>query len=253
MRGKVFQQRVEKAGFDIRVYEQPKSKSRRAWQNEQSILSDWLKSLPKPVGIMACNDDRGQHVTEVCKTAGLKVPDEVAVIGVDNDELVCDLTEPPLSSLALNVEKGGYEAAELLDHLMSGKKITTDSIIVEPTQVVGRQSTDVLAIEDRLVSEALQFIRNNAKRTIQVADVVAVARVSRRSLEQRFRKILGRSINHEIRRVRVEQVARILIETNKSIGQIALDLGYPGVDHIARYFRAEKGISPAAYRKLHHR
>jgi len=252
MRGKIFGQSVEEAGFDIYFYEQPKSKSKREWQNEQGILSNWLKSLPKPVGIMACNDDRGQHITEACKTAGLRIPDEVAVVGVDNDELVCDLTEPPLSSVALNIEKGGYEAAELLDHLMSGKKIATRKIIVEPMRVVGRQSTDVLAIEDPMVSEALRFIRGNAKRAIQVSDVVAAVAVSRRGLEQRFRKILGHSINREIRRVRVEQVARFLTETNKPVGQIALYLNYPGIDHIARYFRAEKGISPVAYRKLHH-
>ena len=162
---------------------------------------------------------------------------------------VCDLTEPPLSSVALNVEKGGYDAAELLDHLMSGEKIATRNIIVEPTQVIARRSTDVLAIEDTMVSEAVQFIRQNAKRAIQVSDAVAAVAVSRRSLEQRFRRILGRSINHEIRRV--ERVARMLLETNRSIGQIALDLGYPGIDHIARHFRAEKGVSPVAYRKLY--
>ena len=181
----------------------------------------------------------------------LKVPDDVAVIGVDNDKLICDLTEPPLSSVALDVEKAGYHTAELLDKLMAGKKIEDQKIIVEPTHVVSRQSTDILSIDDIAVSEALHFIRKNSHRAIQVGDVVAAVLVSRRSLEQRFRNKIGRSIFKEIRRARIERITNMLVETNLPIAKIAIDMGFSGVDHIARYFYSEKGTSPQAYRKSH--
>ena len=217
---------------------------------EQGLIADWLKSLPKPVGLMVCNDDRGRQITETCNAVGLNVPDEISVVGVDNDNLVCELSSPPLSSIALSVERAGYEAAELLDKLMAGKKKkTTRTITVSPTHIVTRQSTNILAIEDHEVVQAVRFIRKHPKEPIQVGDVVNVVTLSRRVLERRFRKALGRSVHDEIRRVRIEQVARMLMETNLSVSQIALDLGYPGVDHIARYFQREKGMSPLAYRK----
>jgi len=247
-RRKSFKERISENGFETYVYKQPKSIRKRQWQQEQRIMADWLKSLPKPIGLMACNDDRGQHVAEACKIAQLKVPDDVAIVGVDNDELVCDLADPPLSSIALNVEKGGYQAAELLDKLMKGEKVESSSITVEPTHVVVRQSTDILAIEDPAVSKAVRFIRENSGKPIQVSEVVLYVAVSRRCLEQRFKIILGRSINKEIKRVRTERISRMLVETDENIGHIALDLGFPGIDHISRYFRAEKGISPQKFR-----
>ncbi len=249
-----FAKAIAKAGFETNIYQQPRARTKRVWDNEQSFIADWLKSLPKPVGLMVCNDDRGRQITETCNAVGLNVPDEIAVIGVDNDNLACELSSPPLSSIALSVERAGYEAAELLDKLMAGKKKkTTRTITVSPTHIVTRQSTNILAIEDHEVVQAVRFIRKHAKELIQVSDVLNVVVVSRRSLERRFRRALGRSVHDEIRRVRIEQVARMLVETNLSVSQIALDLGYPGVDHIARYFQREKGMSPLTYRKRYGR
>ncbi|MFQ5953320.1 MAG: substrate-binding domain-containing protein [Candidatus Omnitrophota bacterium] len=244
-----FGKRVAEAGFEAHIYKRPKSRSRQLWENEQALVVDWLKSLPKPVGLMACNDDRGRELTEACKMAGLRVPEEVAIIGVDNDELVCELSDPPLSSVALNVERGGYEAAELLDKLMAGKESIKKDIIIEPMYVVSRQSTDILAVEDRQVAEALHFIRQHSKKMIQVSDVLDRVLLSRRSLENRFRRLLGRSIHEEIRRVRIERVVQMLVESNLPVGQIALALNFTSNEHISRYFRKEKGMSPQAYRK----
>ena len=247
-----FGERVTQAGFKIHYYKQPKSRAKRLPAEEQIIIADWLKSLPKPVGLMACNDDRGREVIEACRIAGLHVPEEIAVLGVDNDELVCKLSNPPLSSIALNFEKAGYDAAELLDKLMSGKeKMTGVKIVVRPTRSVTRQSTDILAIEDREVAGAMRFIRQHCKEPIQVSDVVSAVAVSRRNLYQRFRRILGRSIHQEIRRARVEQVAQMLVETHLSVSQIGLALGYPRTAHIARQFRKEKGMSLLEYRKAY--
>jgi len=248
-RSKSFGSRIAKAGFKTHFYKQAKFRGKHLWKNEQLLMADWLKSLPKPLGLMACNDDGGQQVIDACKIAGLKVPDEVAIIAVDNDELVCGLTDPPLSSINLNFERAGYESAELLDKLMAGEKMSGQSILVPATHIVTRRSTDILAIEDPDVAKALSFIREHARESIQVADVADMVALSRRSLERRFRKILGRSVHDEIGRTRIDQVLRMLLETNLTVSQIALRLGYPGVDHIARDFRRVKGVSPAAYRK----
>ena len=248
-RGEIFCKMVTDAGFQAYVYKEPKSRARRQWEVEQNTMAEWLRSLPKPVGIMACNDDRGRQVIEACKIAALHVPEEAAIIGVDNDDLVCSLSHPPLSSIVLNFERSGYEAAELLDELMAGKKPENQTIVVKPTHVIARQSTDVLAIQDKDVARAVRFIRQRAKEAIQVDDVVRVAAVSRRGLERRFRIVLNRSVLDEIRRVHIELVTRMLIETNLSVTQIASSLGYTGVAHIGRYFRREKGVSLLEYRK----
>lgn len=246
-----FRRRIATAGFEIHVYERPWKKVARLWGTEPNEIGNWLKSLPKPVGMMTCSDDRSLHVVEACKIAKLHVPEEVAVVGVDNDEILCDLSNPPLSSVALNIEKAGYEAAELLDRMMAGEDVGQPLIFVRPTHVVTRQSTDILAINDTEVAGAVRFIRQHAKELIQVRDVVEVTSVSRRSLEQRFRQVLHRSVLDEIRRVHVEQVARMLVETNLSISQIAMALGYSGIHNIARYFKRQKNMSPVAYRKLY--
>ena len=249
-RGEDFGKRIAKAGFQISFYNLPRLKIQRLWENEQIILVDWLKSLPKPIGLMACNDERGQYVLEACQVAGLRVPDEVAVIGVDNDELICDLTVPPLSSVALNHEKAGYQAAQLLDKMMVGKKVDSKSIIsLEASHVETRQSTNVLAIEDHEIADAVRFIHRHSNEAIQVSDVADSVTVSRRVLERRFREVLNRSVHDEIRRARVERASWMLVETDLHVSEIVLHLGYPSDKHIARQFRKEKGMTPLQYRR----
>jgi LacI family transcriptional regulator len=248
-RGKGFCDRVSQAGFETSVYVQPKSKTNRSWEKEQSFVVDWLRSLPKPVALMVCNDDRGQYVTEACKIAGLHVPEELAIIGVDNDELICDLTDPPLSSVAVNTEMAGFEAAKLMKELMDGEDMAGKVIMVNPTHVVTRKSTDILAIEDREVAEAVRFIRRNAKRSLQVNEVAQAAALSRRVLEKRFRAILHRSVHQEIKRIRITLLTEMLTQTDMTISEIASEMGFPGAEHIARYFRKEKGMSLIDYRK----
>jgi len=252
-RSEGFSKRIAEAGFKTHFYQQPKSRAQRLWEKEQILLADWLKSLPKPIGLMACTDDRSRDVMEACKIAGLNVPVEIAIVGADNDEIICNLSDIPLSSVAFNVEKAGYEAAELLDELMAGKKMADQRILVRPTHVVARQSTDILAISDKEVAEAVRFIRRHSREPIQVRDVVDAIALSRRSLYQRFHRVLGRSPNEEIRRTRVEQITRMLVETDLSVKKIALALGFSDAAHIARYFRQEKGLSLIEYRKQYGR
>lgn len=248
-RGEHFGRYIKDAGFSVNFYVQPGSRILQRWENEQGLLADWLKSLRKPVAVMACNDDRAQHVIEACKMVNIKIPEEVAVLGVDNDILVCDLCEPPLSSIALNTEKAGYDAAELLDALMHGQEMTGQEILVEPTHIATRRSTDILSIQDPDVAEALRFIRENCRAQITVDDVVEALPVSRRVLEKRFRKLLNRSVLEEIRKARTDAAARMLVETEMSISQIAEKLGYTETAHLSRYFHKEKGLSPIAFRK----
>lgn len=253
-RGKSFCQKVREAGFRPHYYEydQPQVVSRRSWAREQGVLVDWLKSLPKPVGIMACNDDRSQYVLEACKMGDIHVPEQVAIVGVGNDDLICDLAAPTLSSVALSAEKAGYEAAATLDKLMRGDAPTDQVIVVRPSRVVTRQSTDIFAVADRDVVNALRFIHTRAKtEPLQVDDVLRRVPVSRRSLYNRFARALGRSVHEEIKRVRVDELSRLLVNTDLPISQIALRLGCSDMKNLARYFKKAKGMSPTEYRKCH--
>ena len=197
---------------------------------------------------MACNDDRALQVVEACKLVDLHVPEEIAVIGVDNDVLVCDLADPPISSIALTAEAAGYAAAEQLDRLMRGEKMTGQRIVVFATHIVTRASTDITAVTDSDVAAAVRFIRKNADQNIQVKDVVNATMISRRVLENRFRAVLRRPIHQEIRRMRVNRIIQLLVDTDLTIKEIALRSGFDSAWHIARYFRRVVGVSLREYR-----
>ena len=253
-RGRGFCLRVREAGYEPHWYEheQRAFASRQSWEREQGVLVDWLRSLPIPVGLMACNDDRSQIVLDACKIAGLHVPEQVAILGMGNDDLVCDLAVPRLSSIALSAEKAGYEAAALLDHWMAGGSVADRTVVGLPRYVVTRQSTDVFAVADPYVLEALRFIHGWAgSKPIQVDDVVKAIPLSRRSLCDRMAKTLGRSVHEEIKRVRVDQLLRLLVGTDLSVSQIASKLGCSDVKNLARYFKQETGVTPLQYRKRH--
>jgi len=240
------------AHFDCAEFSINAATTGSAWRDQREAIANWLRSLPRPVGLMASNDDLGHEVIAAAKLAGLSVPDDVAVIGVDNDEVVCGLTDPPLSSVAVNFERAGYEAAHVLAGMMR-REASPSRIIVSPTHVVPRRSTSLLAVEDQHLARALRFIRDRVQESPPVEAVAKAAGISRRALEKRFRDSLGRSVLDEIRRVRTDQIARLLVETELPVAQIADQLGFADVQHIARYFRSAKAMSPLAYRKVHGR
>jgi LacI family transcriptional regulator len=246
-----FSQFNDEAGYKTFLYNSPKKNKSEDWENEQRYMSDWIQTLPKPIGMMACNDDRGQHVLEVCKLMGLKVPEDVAVIGVDNDPMICEIGDPPLTSLALNVEAVGYEAAKLLDKLIENHKMDCQQLMVSPSHIVQRQSTDIFAVNDIEVVSAIRFIKENAKNKILVNDIVKITRLSRRALEERFRKTIRRSIYDEIKRVRVELIAKLLIDTDLPISHITSLFNFTDSEHISRYFKKEKKVGLREFRKLH--
>lgn len=221
----------------------------KTWQHEQPAMVRWLKSLRKPAGLMACNDVCGREVLQACATAGLKVPDEVAVVGVDNDEMMCELSNPPLASVALDLEVAGYEAALLLDSLMKGK-VSTGEVWVRPTHVVSRRSSDAIAQEDAVVARALQFIRDRASQNVAVSEVYEEVGVSRRTLERRFMRAINRTVLSEIVRRRVDRAKRLLIETDMPCYAIANESGFGSLNTFNRTFGRCEGITAQTFRAL---
>ncbi len=252
LRQKFFSQHIRKAGFKVHVYADL-APTANVWHQERRRMAAWLQSLPKPVGLMACNDDCGQQVIEACKLANLSVPDAVGVLGADNDEVVCGLSDPPMSSVSINFERAGYEAALVLFRLLRGVRHIPSKITVRATHVIARRSTDFMAVSDPRVTKALQFIRDHARENMVVMDVASAAALSRRALEIKFRREIGCSIHKHIRRVRTGQIVRLLVETELPVGQIAESLGFPDIQHFARFFRADKQMSPLAYRRTYGR
>ena len=245
-----FADRVAEAGWACESFPVPPCPTGSSWPKERALMARWLQSLPKPLGLMAANDDRARQVVDACKVAGIAVPSEVGVIGVDNDEVVCGLSDPPLSSVALNFDRAGYEAASALDCLINGRGTVPARIVVHPTHLVVRSSTDVVAVEDQSLAKALRYIRGTSRwEELTVAAVARHAGISRRSLEKRFRRELGYSVLDDIRRVRTDKMAQLLVETQLPVCEIAETLGFGDAQHFARYFRAVKNMSPLAYRK----
>jgi LacI family transcriptional regulator len=216
---------------------------------EKQNISNWLRSLPIPLCVFACNDDRGIYILDVCKAIGLRVPEEIAVLGVDNDELVCDLSSPALSSIQVGFEKAGFEAAVALNRLMSGEKEAAKIIITaKPLYIVTRRSSELFAIEDQEVRKALIFIREHYKEPIQVGDVVEAACLSRRSLQLRFKKLLNRSIYEELNSLRINDIKTRLLNTTDPINMIATSLKYVDIANFTRFFKQYTSMSPKEYR-----
>jgi LacI family transcriptional regulator len=233
----------------VHIYQHRRGGQKRWWSGEEGHMAAWLAGLPKPLGVFASNDDLGRRVLEASRAAGIAVPDSVAVLGVDNDEILCNLCNPPLSSIELSVEKAGFEAAAMLDRMMAGQSPECWEIIVEPMGVITRQSTDVLAIDDQDVALAVRFIRENAARPINVSDLLEAIPVARRTLECRFRNVLGRSLHAEILRAHVERAKMLLAATDKPISWVAENAGFATPGYMAEAFYRATGQKPTAYRR----
>ncbi|HET9373547.1 MAG TPA: DNA-binding transcriptional regulator [Chthoniobacterales bacterium] len=243
-----FRKHLRDAGFELRVFDSESSDA-EDWLRERSKLANWLLSLPKPIGIFACYDIRGQQLLDVCRQTGLSVPDEVAVIGHHNDELLCELCDPPLSSIIPNARRAGYEAAELLDRMMQGRPIRNQTRLVAPIGVFARKSTEAIAVGDIQIAQAMRFIRDHACEGIGVEDVLKVVPISRTVLERRFQKFLRRSPYEEILRLRLERVKQLLTTTDLSIAHIADLVGFSGVEYLSAMFKRKLGISPREFRR----
>jgi LacI family transcriptional regulator, galactose operon repressor len=246
-----FVELVKQGGQVCEVFPCSGIRARKAsWEQEQEDIARWLKKLRKPVGVLASNDDRGHQVLDSCRRAGLSVPHEVAVLGVDNDTNLCNLCTPPLSSIDTNASAVGYEAASLLIRMMKGEKAPRSPVLIgSPKGLVRRQSTDMLAIDDIEVAKALRFIREHACEGIQVSDVLAQTKHSPSTLERRIKALFGRSLKSEITRVRLDSAKLLLQETNLKISQVASRTGFNESKYFCEVFRTVEGITPTMYRK----
>ncbi len=245
-----FTSTVEQHGFPFSIYESPwRGPDAPRWDLEIDRVGQWLKRLPKPVAVMACNDVRGLHLLDACQRAGMLVPEDVAVMGVDNEEILCDLCNPPLSSVDPDPERIGYEAAELLDLLMTGQAPPRQRTLIEPLAVVTRHSSDVFAMEDRHVAAAVRFIREKALHGCRVEDVLKHVRVSRSFLERKFRQYLKRSPQEEIRAFQLNRVKQLLRETDFTLERIAGLSGFDHPEYLSVVFKRLTGQSPGSFRK----
>jgi len=211
-------------------------------------VTRWLQKLPKPVGLMACNDMRGRQVLDACRASNVAVPEDVAVIGVDNEEVLCELSDPPLSSVVPNTERIGYEAAAQLARMIAGERGRPQQVLVAPIAVVTRRSTDVLAIEDRQVAAAARFISEHACEGIDMSDVLQAVPMSRSTLERRYRKVTGRSPKHDILRYRLGRAKQLLAETDFPVALIAEKIGFDHTEYLNVIFKKKIGLTPVQFR-----
>jgi LacI family transcriptional regulator len=249
-RAEHFARIAAEAGAEVSVYASRGTAERPAPLGvEHRDLAAWVRRLPRPVGVMACYDIKAQQLLDVCRELGVAVPEEVAVVGVDNDPLLCSLATPPLSSVIPNTHRTGYEAAALLDRLMSGDRVAPSAHLIPPLGIETRQSTDVLAIADREIAAAVRFIREHACDGATIADLLRAVPLSRRVLESRYKKATGRTPHEDLLRLRLERVKQLLAETDHSLERIATLAGFDHPEYMSVAFKRETGQTPGRYRR----
>lgn len=252
-----FRQLVADAGCSLSIYESPSRRDapltsmEQSWLVDAESMSTWLAALSPPTGLFVCNDIRGQQVLNACRTLEVDVPDDVAVIGVDDDDTICPLSDPPLSSVRPNAERVGYRAAEILHALMNGKPAPPEVEFVPPITVAERLSTKVNAVEDRELARVCRFIREHACEGIDVNDVTEFTSLSRRQLERRFRSELQRTPHEEITAAQLARVTQLLRETSMTLEQITPLAGYSHKERLSAVFKRETGQTPGGYRRQH--
>lgn len=245
-----FAARLHQSDSEVLTYELPRTlRGRAPWEQRQDQLASWITKLPKPVGVLVCSDQLGLDFLEACRRAEVAVPDEVAVIGVDNDEVLCEVSYPALSSVWPAHSQVGYEAAALLDRLITGQPKPEHPILIAPAGVVTRHSTDVLAIQDRPIAKALHVIREHACDGLTVEDVARHAGLSRSLLQARFRKALGKTIHEEILNVRLQRACQLIVETDLPLIEVAEKSGFKHQEYMGVVFKFRLGKTPAQYRR----
>jgi LacI family transcriptional regulator len=242
---------ISQAGYGEHFLSYKNQQLDTLWFYDSSALVDWLKSLPPHTALFCCDDNQGNKITEVCNFSGIRIPDDVAVLGVDNDVTVCNLSAPTLSSVNLDIERGGYDAAALIVQMMAHPDTPLTDVVIQPTTIVSRSSTNIYATDDPYILKALEYIHGNLYSPINVTDVLRQLPLSRRLLEIRFRKVIGQSIYNYISECRMKLFARLLQEGDTPVCEIALNLGMNNYGNLARHFKSVMGCTPTEYRKKH--
>jgi LacI family transcriptional regulator len=250
LRREAFEQLCKQQGLTCHSYEARSTHDPKySWDEDRQMLANWIKQLPQPAGIFACYDYQAQKILDVCRELDIAVPEQFAVVGVDNDELICTASTPSLSSVILDPEKTGYEAAQMLDDLMSGKEVSSTGMLIPPIGLTTRQSTDLFAIDDPDIAKALRLIRERACLGAKVYDILEEIPVSRRILESRFKKITGKTPHDFLLRYRLERARTLLRETNLSMSEVAERAGFGHAEYMSEVFIREVRIRPGEYRR----
>jgi len=249
-RGEAFQQAVAARGYACDTYRPGYRAGRKmSWGEQQRRVNRWLLSLPRPIAILAVDAHHARQLAEVCHYSSIRVPDDFAILAGDSDELLCEVSTPPLSAVSLACERIGYEAAAMLHQMMEGKHAPSEPVLIPPHGVTSRQSTDFLAIDDPLIVRALRFIQNHTQHGIGVDDILREVPLSRRSLEIQFKAYLGRTPAEEIRRVQLERAKELLLNRDLSITEVALSSGFSNATRFGIAFRKKYGTTPRNFRK----
>lgn len=247
-RAEGFWKEVEKAGGNYYYFESENLNGEQ-WSKSHIQLDEWLLSLPKPVGLFACDDSFALQVSEICKINNIKIPEDISLLGVDNDELICNLSDPPISSIMTDVEKGGYEAGRLIDRFIKREITEPFDIIIRPTRFELRKSTEKYDISNEYISEIVNFIEDNFTTDINIDSFSEMVPLSRRNLEVKFKDEMGISIYQFILSCRIDYFAHLLLTTDRTLFDLALESGFNDCKNISRIFKKMKGCTPIEYRK----
>ncbi len=247
-RAEGFRSQIEKIGGNYHYFES-ENLDGEEWGSSHIQLDEWLLSLPKPVGLFACDDNFALRVSQYCKINNIKIPEEIALLGVDNDELICNLSDPPISSIVTDVEKGGYEAGGLIDRMNKGEIKEPFNIIIRPTRFELRKSTEKYDIENEYISQVVSFIEDNFISDINIEELTGMVPLSRRNLEVKFKEEMGTSIYQFIISLRINYFAHLLATTERTLFDLALESGFNDCKNISRIFKRMKGCTPLEYRK----
>jgi LacI family transcriptional regulator len=242
---------LKERGFECSVFEtESAGRKTQRWDQHQRRVADWLTSLEKPCAVFASNDQLGFWILDAARRAGISAPEEIAVIGAENDKTLCETAWPPLSSVQLRGQSVGYAAARMLDEWMQRKTRPPAMTLLPPGDIIVRQSSDIVAVEDARIARALQFIRERAIANIGVGDVAREVALSRSALERRMKALIGRSPGEEITRIRFSHVERLLTQTDLTLDAIAERAGFKHPQYMAEAFHKRTGMTPGAFRKL---
>ncbi|MCB1224263.1 MAG: DNA-binding transcriptional regulator [Verrucomicrobiales bacterium] len=245
-----FARALHRHGYEVHTRDEPRhEKDDTSWEAHLRSLTAWVRTLPPPCGVMVCSDQRGSLLLEACRRAGRQVPDEIAVLGVDNDEPLCNVCNPPLSSIWPGHAQVGYQAAALLGRLMAGEHPPATPILIPPRGLVTRHSSDVTAVEDAAVAHALRLIRRHAVERLRIDELAAAVGISRSVLQRRFRHVVGRTLNEELIRQRLKTAQYLLRETSLPLIDIAERAGFQHQEYLGAIFKQHLGLTPAAWRR----
>lgn len=248
-RGEGFKKIVSNKGYEVYEFNNRKWVPSEKWSFDVEQVSRWLLSLPKPIALFACDDYYALQITEVCKMYDISIPEEIAVLGVDNDKLLCNISDPQLSSIELDIENGGYEAGKLLHQFIEKKIIAPVDIIIKPVRIVPRASTERFAVSDRHIEQLLQYIDNNYQNPLSVDELTQITPFSRRVLEKKFKRETGTSVYQYLLDLRIEKFADLLITTDLPLIEAATRSGFTDYKNISRIFTKAKEMTPLQYRK----